>query len=346
MSGAFTSQSTTAPWDVQVPYLKEAFSGGKQLYEQGTPEYYRGPTVAGFDPYQTEAQEGIRNYAYGGPVAGLQGASLAANLGQMYGQTPFSEGQQAGLLAGDVNYGAGSPFAAMTDVYTNQAMNQLTGKILPGIRESIVNYQPGGGTRPDLIQGTAIAGAQKNLQDQLAQMYSGAYGQAQAQRMPMANMILGQQAQGLGQYPTIMGAPLQMAGAVGDVGAERRAMTQEDINQSMQRYNYEMGLPQQNLQNYLANISGNFGGVSSATPSPMSTIGQLGSLALNLISDVRLKENIRSVGNHRGLGVYQYNYIWSPVQHIGVMAQEVERIMPEAVFEVGGYKGVNYGKIL
>ena len=50
MSGAFTSQATSAPWDVQVPYLKEAFSGGKQLYEQGTPESYRGPSVAGFDP--------------------------------------------------------------------------------------------------------------------------------------------------------------------------------------------------------------------------------------------------------------------------------------------------------
>ena len=349
MSGFNTSTAMQDPWGPQQEPLKRAFAGAEDIYTRGVNEpipYFQDKTLAGFDPYQTQGQEMALNYAPGQRPAAMQAAAEQANLGQMYGQTPFTAEQQRGLLAGDVNYGAGSPFEAMADVYTNQAMNQLTGKILPGIRESIVNYQPGGGTRPDLIQGTAIAGAQKNLQDQLAQMYSGAYGQAQAQRMPMANMILGQQAQGLGQYPTIMGAPLQMAGAVGDVGAERRAMTQEDINQSMQRYNYEMGRPQQNLQNYLANISGNFGGVSSATPSPMSTIGQLGSLALNMMSDVRLKENIRSVGNHRGLGVYQYNYIWSPVQHIGVMAQEVEKIMPEAVFEIGGYKGVNYGKIL
>ena len=98
----------------------------------------------------------------------------------------------------------------------------------------------------------------------------------------MANMILGQREQGLGGYPSIMGAPLQMAGAVGDVGAERRAMTQEGLNQQMQRYNFEMGQPQQNLQNYLANISGNFGGVSSAAPSPLSTMGQLAGLVTGL----------------------------------------------------------------
>ena len=282
MSGAFTSQSTTAPWDVQVPYLKGAFSGGKQLYEQGTPEYYRGPTVAGFDPYQTEAQEGIRNNAQGGPVAALQSGAAAANLGQMYGQTPFTAEQQRGLLAGDVDMGAGSPFATMANVYGNQALSQLQGKILPGIRENIVNYQAGGGTRPDLIQGTAVAGAQKNLQDQLATMGYSAYQDAQGQRMPMANMMLGQREQGLRNYPGVMEAPLGMQQAVGDVGAQRRAMSQSAIDQDMLRYNYEAQRPAIGLQNFLSNISGAYGGRSTATPSPMSSIGQMGQLALGL----------------------------------------------------------------
>ena len=284
MSGNFnTSTAMQEPWGPQQDPLKQAFRGAGDIYERGVQQptpYYQGPTLAGFDPYQTMGQEMAVNYATGERPAAMQAAAEQANLGQMYGQTPFTAEQQRGLLAGDVNM---APFNQMANVYGNQALAQLQGKILPGIRESIVNYQPGGGARSNQIQGTAIAGAQKNLQDQLAQMYSGAYGQAQAQRMPMANMILGQREQGLGGYPTIMGAPLQMAGAVGDVGAERRAMTQEEINQAMMRYNYEMGQPQQNLQNYLANISGNFGGVSSATPSPLSSIGQLGSLALGMM---------------------------------------------------------------
>ena len=283
MSGFNTSTAMQEPWGPQQEPLKQAFRGAGDIYARGVQQptpYFQGQTLAGFDPYQTQGQEMAVNYATGQRPAAMQAAAEQANLGQMYGQTPFTAEQQRGLLAGDVNM---APFNQMANVYGNQALAQLQGKILPGIRENIVNYQAGGGTRPDLIQGTAIAGAQKNLQDQLATMGYNAYQDAQANRMNMANMILGQREQGLGQYPTIMGAPLQMAGAVGDVGAERRAMTQEDINQSMMRYNYEMGQPQQNLQNYLANISGNFGGVSSATPSPLSSIGQMGQLALGFM---------------------------------------------------------------
>ena len=283
MSGNFnTSTAMQEPWGPQQDPLKQAFRGAGDIYERGVQQptpYFQDKTLAGFDPYQTMGQEMAVNYATGEGPAAMQAAAEQANLGQMYGQTPFTAEQQRGLLAGDVNM---APFNAMADVYGNQAMAQLQGKILPGIRESIVNYQPGGGARSNQIQGTAIAGAQKNLQDQLATMGYNAYQDAQAQRMPMANMILGQREQGLGQYPTIMGAPLQMAGAVGDVGAQRQAMSQEDINQQMMRYNYEMGQPQQNLQNYLGNISGNFGGASTSTPSPLSSIGQMGQLALGL----------------------------------------------------------------
>ena len=283
MSGFNTSTAMSDPWGPQQEPLKQAFRGAEDIYKLGQDKpigYFPGQTLAGFDPYQTQGQEMAVNYATGKRPAAMQSAAEQANLGQMYGQTPFTAEQQRGLLAGDVNM---APFNQMAQVYGDQALAQLQGKILPGIRENIVNYQPGGGTRPDLIQGTAIAGAQKNLQDQLATMGYDAYQSAQAQRMPMANMILGQMEQGLGQYPSIMGAPLQMAGAVGDVGAERRAMTQEDLNQQMQRYNFEMGQPQQNLQNYLANISGNFGGVSSAAPSPLSTMGQLAGLVTGFL---------------------------------------------------------------
>ena len=283
MSGFNTSTAMSDPWGPQQEPLKQAFRGAEDIYNLGRDQptgYFPGQTLAGFDPYQTMGQDMAVNYATGERPAAMQAAAEQANLGQMYGQTPFTAEQQRGLLAGDVNM---APFNAMANVYGDQALAQLQGKILPGIRENIVNYQPGGGTRGNLVQGTAIAGAQKNLQDQLATMGYDAYQSAQAQRMPMANMILGQREQGLGGYPSIMGAPLQMAGAVGDVGAERRAMTQEDLNQQMQRYNFEMGQPQQHLQNYLANISGNFGGVSTATPSPLSSIGQLGSLALGFM---------------------------------------------------------------
>jgi hypothetical protein len=70
-------------------------------------------------------------------------------------------------------------------------------------------------------------------------------------------------------------------------------------------------------------------------------------------SDISIKENIRQIGVlSNGLGVYEYEYkpayknTWGHGQQIGVMAQEVEKIIPEAVsVHSDGYKMVDYSKI-
>lgn len=66
-----------------------------------------------------------------------------------------------------------------------------------------------------------------------------------------------------------------------------------------------------------------------------------------MISDIRLKEDIRRVGtNHLGLGVYQYRYRGLEGIYEGVMAQEVEILHPGAIhLRAGGFKAVNYGKL-
>jgi hypothetical protein len=67
-------------------------------------------------------------------------------------------------------------------------------------------------------------------------------------------------------------------------------------------------------------------------------------------SDRRLKEDIRRVGTtYGGLPVYTFRYRDSPhVVHMGVMADEVEQVMPEAVLKgvvYGQYDAVNYSMI-
>jgi len=66
---------------------------------------------------------------------------------------------------------------------------------------------------------------------------------------------------------------------------------------------------------------------------------------VGVISDARLKENIRPVEDAldkvRQLAAYQYNYIGSDVDCIGLLAQEVEKVLPEAVLERDGAKMVN-----
>jgi hypothetical protein len=66
-----------------------------------------------------------------------------------------------------------------------------------------------------------------------------------------------------------------------------------------------------------------------------------------LLSDERMKENIERVGEHNGLGVYEFNYKWqNDKRYRGVMAQEVLEQMPDAVTKgEGDYLMVDYSKL-
>lgn len=64
------------------------------------------------------------------------------------------------------------------------------------------------------------------------------------------------------------------------------------------------------------------------------------------LSDVRAKENIEKVGElDDGQKVYAYNYKGDPTPEIGLLAQEVEKVRPDAV-RTGpdGLKRVDYAK--
>ena len=295
----------------QLPALVGAFGAARNLYDAGqyAPSYFPSQTYAGFDPLQQAAQEAITGYATGGIPDelsaqaragltgglgyGLGGMEYSANLAQPLSQaqyaglTPFDETQYGGLLSGDVDYETG-PFGDMATAYREQAEDQME-KALSNVRGKQVLYQPGGGSRGDIFAAQATEQAQKDLNRNLASLYSGAYSRAQAGRVPAAQLGMQAQQYGmglgpegaaatqgfLGQYPSVMGAPLGMAGAVGDVGAQRRAMTQAGIDEQMARHQYEATLQQNALQNYMAAISGEWGGTTTATAPGQSPVGAL-----------------------------------------------------------------------
>jgi outer membrane immunogenic protein len=66
------------------------------------------------------------------------------------------------------------------------------------------------------------------------------------------------------------------------------------------------------------------------------------------ISDARLKRDVTLVGHlDDGLGLYRYRYLWSDTFYVGVMAQEVALIHPDAVVRDGldDYLRVDYGRL-
>ena len=65
-------------------------------------------------------------------------------------------------------------------------------------------------------------------------------------------------------------------------------------------------------------------------------------------SDVRLKRDITLVGRVKdALGLYRYRYLWSDTVYVGVMAQEVALIHPEAVVRsvFDKYLRVDYSRL-
>lgn len=319
--GTRVTTQSSEPWEIQIPYLQKGFAGAEELLKAGAPAYYQGSTVAGFDPAQQAAQKATLGYAMG-PRAGLQQRAAEQSLIQG--------------LSGQVDANAYNPLAS---ALRQQVMGKLKGDILPGLRENLITTgQQGGSSRNELVQNKAIANAvQQGLTKPLADMYTNAYNQAQQRAVSSGQL-----------YPTVMGAPLSMYGAMADVGDQRRALSQAGIDADVARYNYESMAPYQALANYMGSISGDYGGQSTMTqpgPSALSSLGQIAGIA-SMFSDERLKENITQIGSFNGLGVYEFNYLWSPAKMIGFIAQEVEKVLPEAVKEVLGYKAVDYGKVL
>lgn len=121
--------------------------------------------------------------------------------------------------------------------------------------------------------------------------------------------------------------------------------------------NQQYAQPFQNLAQLLqpsialAGLGSNSSGTGQSTqtnhPSMMSNIGQAigmaGSVA-GMFSDERLKEDAAPVGKlNDGQTVWKYRYKGDPVERIGLMAQEVERVRPEAVtVHPSGFRMVNY----
>ena len=288
MSGGGTQVSTTnvEPWAEQKGYLTGGFEQAQNIFDRGAPRYYPGETIAGFDPAQKLAQEQTLQYAQGPRALGMQAGAESALMRSLGGYTGFNPMQQSDLLAGNVRTGAGTPFGTMASALTGDVIGNLQKDILPGIRQQQVMYQPGGSSKAAQQQNRTVTDAvARGLTKPMAQMYTDAYNTAQGMRLPAANQIIGQQQFGQQRYPTTMMAPLGMYGAIGNVGADRRAMTQGAIDRDMARYEYEANAPGNALRNYMAMVSGDYGSTTTATtpgPSGLSQLGQVAGIAGSL----------------------------------------------------------------
>ena len=313
--GTQTTYTRTDPWEPQQDYLKAGMGRVEDAYTSDlfSPSFYGAPGtmsegaqainqiapgLVGFDPSQYDAMSRALEYGMGERAGNLMGASEASYLddilpytagamgvGRVAGEwgggpsgyagvLPFEGDQYSQMLRGDVDY---SQYDAMADAYRQQFEDQVAEGV-QNVRQGLISYQPGGGSRGDIFAANVASAGQKALAQNLAGLYGGAYQQAQAGRMPAAQMGIGAQQFGmgyglqglqgaqsaLGLYPGMLSAPFGVYGQSAQLGAEQRAMQQAALNRDIARYEYESQLPQQALQSYLAGVHGDYGGMTTA----------------------------------------------------------------------------------
>lgn len=181
--------------------------------------------------------------------------------------------------------------------------------------------------------------AYKNAHDQFNEQKQQAYSNAEMNAITGAT---GQQGQQIQQDIALQNQPLNyynslMSGAQGTVpqfsGANVQQTSPTDIQGAFSN-SYNQQLNASNAQNAAANQT-------------TSTIGSLLGTALMAFSDERLKDDYGTIGETQdGVPVHLWNYKGNDQLQIGVMAQELEQINPDAVYtHPSGYKYVDYGKV-
>ena len=180
----------------------------------------------------------------------------------------------------------------------------------------------------------------RNLELGLASQFAPMQLGLQQMQMGLPNMManLGVQQRGIGEEQTQYGLSRYMAGApeadprLGFIGP---AFTQAYDTAVQQGY-YEPSLGSQLL---------GFGG------SLLGGIGAGGGTLAGFFSDERLKENIEHIDNALEKvskidgKVYKFKFK-DKERDGGVIAQELEKVLPEAVVEVGGIKYVKYEAVI
>lgn len=139
-------------------------------------------------------------------------------------------------------------------------------------------------------------------------------------------------------------------------GATLKALAEYSNNIKTANYNdylqqqaalANLGIQGGNLVSGTGNVSSSSSQSTGNSNSSNGMGGFIGSIiGAAAASDERLKTNITKIGEHSGLGIYQYDYISGQGPYIGVMAQEVAKLYPEALGpEVSGYMTVDYDKL-
>ena len=169
----------------------------------------------------------------------------------------------------------------------------------------------------------AYSNAQENAINQGTTNAQNLFSLSSAAQMQPLNEFNALRSQSQATLPTF-----SQANTVSAQPTNTAAITQQAYQNSLNPYNAQLAANNQTT-----------GGLFGLGGSALSAAAKF--------SDVRLKENIKYIGQEKGHSIYQFTYISDPekIPYRGVMAQEVMEYQPDAVIKDGEYYKVNYTRL-
>ena len=244
---------------------------------------------------------------------------------------PYVEAGQPALTQQQAILGLGGPEAQRAAIQAIEGGELFQARARQGEEALLQAASATGGLRGGNIQGALAQFRPQMLQSEIDTQYA---------RLGGLTTLGQQSAAGVGSAGLQTGQ--RISALEGDIGAARSGA---DLARG-KAFSSVFNLPAQflGLQYGMrggtpgfGNILGGGGGGGGGMDIPMEG---------SQFSDRRLKTNIHRISTRPdGLGVYEFEYIWGGGKHIGLMAQEVLGIYPDAVGSVGGYYTVEYSRV-
>jgi len=267
-SGNQTQTTSSEPWGPMQPYLTKALPRIESDVLNRPKEYFPGSTVVPF----SNQTEGALNWTEQRAMAGspllrnAQGLNNAMLGGQFLPGMPQNGAMTATGAAG----GQGALAAQAMGPPSPEGFGATSGN--PWLDATVQRAQDsvrGGLDSQFATSGRygsgAHQGALANTYGNIAtDIYGGAY---ESER--------GRQMQAMGMAPGLAMADYSDIGMLANVGAQREDMAQREMQDTVNRFNFQQDEPANRLRDYLALLQGGFGGTGTQTK--MATGGQQGS---------------------------------------------------------------------
>jgi hypothetical protein len=344
----FNNQKQQAYTDARNQAIGQGTAAAQGLFGMGLQGAQFGNTSLGQQFGQNVTAQQLANAS-----AGQNNANAQTNMGL----TNAALGQQFGQNVTAANFANSAQQQAYNQAqgnaqFQNAAQAQQYGQNLSNMQaqNAAVSQRFGMDTSNQADSNSAqqqtfnagLANANLN-NEQLSQLYN-----QQLQSAQLSNQASNQQ---LAQNQAIQQNPLNILQAL-RTGAQLNTanLPAVGVSQPAQLANWQgadmLGAAtaqgQYDMNAYNAQMASN----SALTSSLIGAGGALGGAGIKAASDRRLKKNIKRIGTHvLGIGLYTWDYLWGQ-PFSGVMADEVEQVMPEAVVtHPSGFKMVNYSML-